>query len=115
MTIREAKFFRLGYSGNETFAEVQLAVDGFARPLIAAFKEEADGNLTLVNVSEKREDYDLDWFENNLHDAYPSVMERLFGAGSDGSSTRSSFAEQVLKFGGLREELQDQLYYGKFY
>ena len=113
ITIRNASFVRLGYSGDETFAEVEVAADGFDHPLIATFRREADGRLALANVTEKREDRLLDWYENNLHDAYADATDRLFGGGSDGETTRRSFAEQVLRFGNLREDIEDAFYYGK--
>ncbi|WP_309120331.1 hypothetical protein [Paenibacillus sp.] len=110
--IQDASFVRLGYSGDETFAEVEVKAAGFDAPLIAAFKRGADGSFALTNVAEKRDDHDLDWYDNNLHDAYPSAMDRLFGAGSDGETTRRSFAEQVLRFGDVRDRIEDTLYYG---
>lgn len=110
--IRDASFLRLGYSGEETFAEVEVAVDGFASPLTATFRRDGDGELDLANVTEKRDDLALDWYDNSMHDAYPSAMEQLFGAGSDGLTTRRAFAEQVLRFGGIRERIEEALYYG---
>ncbi len=112
IAIQDASFVRLGYSGDETFAEVEVTASGFDAPLIATFKREADGSWSLTNVTEKRDDHLLDWYENNLHEAYPSAMERLFGAGSDGETTRRSFAEQVLRFGDVRERLEEAMYYG---
>ena len=111
IAIQDASFVRLGYSGDDAFAEVEVTAEGFDAPLVATFKREADGSCTLTNVTEKRDDYQLDWYENNLHDAYPSAMERLFGAGSDGETTRRSFAEQVLRFGDVRESIEEALYY----
>lgn len=111
ITVQRASFVRLGYSGGETFAEVEVRADGGDLPLVATFKQEADGRLTLVNVTEKREDPILDWYDNNLHEAYPSVMESLFG-GAAGEAERAAFAEQVLSFGDVRGEIEDTIYYG---
>ncbi|HZG56500.1 hypothetical protein [Paenibacillus sp.] len=110
--IQDAAFVRLGYSGDETFAEVQVRADGFDAPLVATFKRRPDGEFDLVHVSERRDDRALDWYDNNLHEAFPSAMEKLFGAGSDGETTRRTFAEQVLKFGDVRGTIEDTLYYG---
>jgi hypothetical protein len=108
MTIQEASFVRLGYSGDETFAEVEVQANGRTHPLIATFKQEQDGRLSLVNVTEKHDDHILDWYENNLHEAYPSVMATMFAEESD----RQAFAEQVLKYNGIQETIEDTIYYG---
>jgi len=108
MEIQDARFVRLGYSGNDTYAEVEVRAAGRETPLVAAFRRSAAGELTLANVSEKREEYELDWYENNLHDAYASVSESLF----PDAASRADFAERVLAFGGVRERLEDAFYYG---
>jgi len=112
IAIQDASFVRLGYSGDDRFAEVEVKAEGFDTPLIATFKQEADGGFALVGVAEKRDDHDLDWYDNNLHEAYPSAADKLFGAGSDGETTRKSFGEQVLRFGDVRGKIEDTLYYG---
>ncbi|MCI3923580.1 hypothetical protein MO973_25470 [Paenibacillus sp. TRM 82003] len=111
VTVQHASFVRLGYSGDETFAEVEVQSDGRERPLVATFKQERDGRLTLVNVTEKQDDHNLDWYENNLHEAYPSVMNSLF-EGAEGEAERDAFAEQVLGFGDVRATIEDTIYYG---
>jgi len=109
--VQEASFLRLGYSGDDIFAEVEVKAEGYEAPLIAVFKKLEGGGLELVNVTEKRADFDLDWYDNRLHDAYPDAMENLFGAGSDGTLIRKDFAEQVLGVPGLRDEIEDALFY----
>jgi hypothetical protein len=107
-TIQDASFVRLGYSGDQTFAEVEVHVSGHTLPLVATYKQEDNGRLTLVNVTEKHDDHNLDWYENNLHDAYPSVLGTMF----TGDTERQIFAEEVLKFKQIREKIEDTIYYG---
>jgi hypothetical protein len=108
ITIQDASFVRLGYSGGETFAEVQVRASGHALPLVATFKQEADGRLTMTNVTEKHDDHNLDWYDNNLHDAYTSVLSTLFTEDAE----RSAFAEEILRFKEIRETIEDSMYYG---
>jgi hypothetical protein len=107
MEILSASFIRLGYSGKERFAEVEVAVQGEAVPLMVTFGKDPEGGLTLVNVAEKREDWSLDWFNNDLHEAYVSVTEERFGTGEGADEARSAFAEQVLSCGNVRETIED--------
>lgn len=107
-SITQAEFRRLGYSGGDLFAEVEVRADEWRQPLVATFKQEADGTLTLVSVAEKQEDPLLDWYENNLHDAFPNIEEQLFqGAASE----RAQFEKAVLAFENMQEIIEDKLYY----
>lgn len=110
MAVEQAEFRRLGYSGEETFAEVELRSNEWKRPLLATFKQRPDGALSLVSVTEKREDPELDWYENNLHEAFPNVEETLFG---ERASERAAFEKEVLACGNIRETIEDKLYYGE--
>jgi len=112
MNIRHASFTRLGYSGEEKFAEAEVMMEGADTPLIVTFQSGPDGTLELVNVSEKREDFELDWYDNSLHSAYVSVAEQLFGVGRSAEAKREKFAEEVLAFEDLREAIEDAFYYG---
>jgi hypothetical protein len=111
IAIDEAAFVRLGYSGDETFAEVEVRSGDFKAPLIATFKQAPSGALQLVNVTEKREDHKLDWYENNLHEAYPGVMGKLF-SGPEGEAERMAFERQVLSFQDVRETIEETIFYG---
>ena len=109
--VKAASFSRLGYSGSEVFAEVETAVEGVDATLVAVFKKSEGGVFELVGVAEKRADYDLDWYDNNLHEAYPSVTKKLFGDGPGGAAARKAFAEQVLGMPGVRDAIEDALFY----
>ncbi len=102
----------MGYSGREKFAEVEVSSDELDQPLIATFKQAEDGGLMLVNVTGKQADRDLDWYDNNLHTAYPEMEQQLF-AGPEGQAVRRKFAADVLAHNDTEEMLQDKFYYGE--
>jgi hypothetical protein len=112
VTVRNVNFRRMGYSGDEKFAEVEVSSDEFDTPLIATFKQEAGGELTLVNVTGNREERSLDWYENNLHTAFPDAEQRLFES-PGGEEVRRKFAADVLACNGTEEVLKDKFYYGE--
>jgi len=143
--VTEAKFQRLGYSGDDVYAEVGVRAEGWDAPLVAVFRltggrpengeresggktagREAAGGGTsgggeggarlsggweLANVTEQRAEYALDWYDNDLHEAYPKAEEKLFGAGPGGGAARRAFAEQVLGMPSVREAIEDALFY----
>jgi hypothetical protein len=110
--IREVAFRRMGYSGDEKFAEVMVTSDDFNSPVIVTFKQERDGNLSLVSVSGIDEEHSVDWFDNNLHSAYPDLTQQLFPPPS-GAAMLRKFAAEVLSFGDTEEMLKDKFYYGE--
>lgn len=112
VNVRDVSFRRMGYSGNEKFAEVEVRLDGFNEPLVVTFKQDVLGELSLVSVTGIEADHDLDWYENNLHAAFPKMESRLFGS-SGGEEARRNFAADVLSFNDTEEMLKDKFYYGE--
>lgn len=110
--VREVHFRRMGYNGSEKVAEVEVRSGEYQQPLVATFKQDADGALQLINVAAVEEDLDLDWYDNNLHTAYSSLDGQLF-VQPGGEERRKKFAEDVLAFEGTEEMLQDKFYYGE--
>ncbi|WP_274366264.1 hypothetical protein [Paenibacillus thermotolerans] len=110
--VREVCFRRMGYSGNERVAEVEVRSSEFPQPLVATFKQDNNGALRLINVAAVDERLDLDWYDNNLHTAYSSVDAQLF-VQPGGEERRKKFAADVLAFGETEEMLQDKFYYGE--
>ncbi len=104
-SIRDARFLRLGYSGDEDFAEVEVHREEMADSWIVTFRQTGEGTLEICRIVANKADHQLDWYENNLHTAFPEVQ----------NLTRPEtivFAENILSFGNLQQTIEDAFLYG---
>lgn len=99
--------------GGERLAELEVrTADPAAPELVACFRSGPKG-YQLVRVFANRAQTEIDWYDNNLHEAFEDVTMTLFsGPGHAGPNDRKAFAGQVLALPGVRESL-DRQYGGK--
>lgn len=106
-TCRGARTF-----GNQRLAEVEVRTGDPSIPELLAYFREGPKGYQLVRVLANEARTELDWYDNDLHQAFRDVTAQLFsGPNHMADNDRGAFAEKVLNAEGVREELD--LLYGK--
>ncbi|UJF31668.1 hypothetical protein [Paenibacillus hexagrammi] len=89
-------------------ADIEVKLEGSSETYLAEFTASGD-HLEMSHIYKKDVSTEIDWYDNNLHDAYVDVSEQLFGrkASIAKGNEREDFKEQVLTFGSVKKELED--------
>jgi hypothetical protein len=104
-SIRDARFLRLGYSGDENFAEVEVHGEGMVDRWIVTFRQTGEDTLEICRIVANEAEHQLDWYENNLHTAFPEVQNLS-------RPETNVFAKNILSFGNLQQTIEDAFLYG---
>lgn len=112
--IKEAKFQRITELNDKKYAEVMVVTAGRDKPVMALFEQSADGGLQMSKLYHLDVDYELDWYENNLHQAYTDITDNFFdhGYAETNGLKKDTFADEVLSYGNIREEAEKGLRQG---
>lgn len=78
MNIESAKFLRMSERGGEQMAEVEVRVSGIEQPL-KVYLQQQNGYLRVAEVLGNDADYQVDWYDNDLHQAFVDMSDRLLG------------------------------------
>lgn len=111
MKVREARFRRVLDRGGQPYAEVEVLTDN-ARDsqMLAYFRAGTDDSYPLVKLMTNDADYEVDWFDNNLHSGFAEVTASMFSSPDHmARNDRDDFAAQILAYDGISEELQRNL------
>ncbi|BBI32442.1 hypothetical protein [Cohnella abietis] len=111
VNVREAQFRRRLDRGGQYFAEVEVFTDHHRDPqLLAYFRNGSKGSYSLVRLIANNADYEIDWFDNNLHSAFEDLTKPV-SSSSDHmeADERNQFAAQILDFPGVSEALERNL------
>lgn len=104
MDIINAKVRGMAHVDGRPCAEVEVETNrGDARNVLVYFAQAPDGGIEMVRVVENDARYEIDWYDNPLHQAAVDRTDAFASAAYAGGS--GSFAEQVLHFGSVREEM----------
>jgi hypothetical protein len=103
--IQNAKFIRRGQRKGQDYAEIEVELAGFNSP-VTAILEENQGQFSLHQVLQNDADYTIDWYDNDLHQAYFDVRDQLFKS-QDNTNTnaQTEFVHQLLEYGDLKNEM----------
>ncbi|MBP1963544.1 hypothetical protein [Paenibacillus aceris] len=107
--IKEANLVRFTERDGVWCADVEVKTEGISGTLIAEFSATKGSEFEMSHVYRKDASREIDWYENNLHEAYKDISEELFGKKSRESKRgeREEFKEGILAFGSIREELKE--------
>jgi hypothetical protein len=107
-SVKNANFERVVELHDKKYAEVKVEIEGEQKPFLALFEKTNDEQLHMDKLYRLDIDYELDWYENNLHQAYVDVTDRLFDHefADTEKMTRNSFNEDVLGHGQVRQEVE---------
>jgi hypothetical protein len=109
LTVRQAAFRRVLEQGGETYAEVEVFTDNPRDPGLLAYFRAGSKDYQLVRVMKNEADTEVDWYDNNLHDALEDVTITMFSGPSHAGEDRNAFAERILVYDGIRETLERNL------
>jgi hypothetical protein len=106
LTVLQASFRRLVNREGQTLAEVEAHTDLAGNPELLAYFRDGPRGYQLVQVVANDASTQIDWYDNNLHEAYEDVTMRMFSGPSHAAvHDRTAFAQQVLGMDGITEEL----------
>ncbi|MBD0381199.1 hypothetical protein [Paenibacillus sedimenti] len=90
-------------------ADIEVKVEGFKDVFLAEFTGSRDNDFDMTHVYRKDASEEIDWYDNNLHEALKDVSEEMFQneAGETIWAKREEFKEGILTFGTIRKELNE--------
>lgn len=111
MHIKKAAFSRVIPNGGELIGEVEVWPVKEEAPLLAWFVREADGCLSLRKLIRKEEELELDWYDNDLRQAFQDVTGEWFTEPEPSDAcNRTDFEREVLDYGDVAAELEEHLW-----
>ncbi|WP_020615907.1 hypothetical protein [Paenibacillus daejeonensis] len=109
MNVLRASLRRIVNRGGVICGEVEVKTDDPECPVMLAYMAPAySDEYEMIAVLGNDADMEIDWYDNNLHDAFTDqTTELLQDAG--GSEGMESFKAQILASGVVREDLAREL------
>lgn len=109
--VREAQFRRVLERGGQRFAEVEVMTNQPRdRQMLAYFRVSPEGSYPLVRLMANDADYEVDWFDNNLHSAVEDVTASMISSPDPlGRTERDEFAAKIYAYPGIIEALDRNL------
>ncbi len=107
--IKQANIVRFTERNDVRCADVEVKADGINGILLAEFTDMKDNDFDMRHVYRKEASNEIDWYDNNLHEAFKDVSEELFNNKDLDKEwgEREAFIEEILSFGSIREELKE--------
>jgi len=111
MDVKDARFRRTAYRDGVLCGEVEVKTDHPGTPVVLAYFRAAQrGDYELAALVGNDADRDIDWYDNNLHQAFVDLDDNWLLASGPGSGVdREAFARRVLAIGSVREDLDREL------
>lgn len=111
MHIKKAAFSRVIPNGGELIGEVKVWPVKEEAPMLAWFVREKDGCLSLQKLIRKQEELDLDWYDNDLRQAFQDVTAEWFTEPQAlDACNRTEFEREVLDYQDVAAELEEHLW-----
>lgn len=105
-TVTDAKFVQMVEQNGAMMAEVEVSVaernDG-----LKVYLYPTENGYEAAQVLSNDADYDLDWYDNDLHQAFSDISDKVLNSASTDASG-NSFVNQVLAMDGVQTELARQ-------
>jgi|HigsolmetaAR203D_1030402.scaffolds.fasta_scaffold04172_4 hypothetical protein len=106
-TVKQAKVRRMAQYGGEPVAEVEVVVAERPHPLKVYMRPTEEG-YEVTRVLSNDADYELDWYDNDLHQAFEDLSASVLQTGGrDGSA---AFAGQIVSSGGVKKQLDEMFH-----
>ncbi|MFS0837518.1 hypothetical protein [Paenibacillus sp. 1P03SA] len=115
--IKHARVTRITNHKDTQVADVEFAVEGFDKPLLAKFEKPygasapdntGEASFKLGPVYRNDADLALDWYNNNLHDAYEDITAELFYSSTNLYGLQKDQLEaSLLEHGDVKRELEE--------
>lgn len=104
--IQHAKFIQLAERNDKKYLDVEVQLQGWEKPLLATFAVNG-GYPELANVYKQDSSQAIDWYNNDIHEAYEDLTTEMFdnGRGELNLGSRDDFTEAVLSWPDVRREV----------
>ncbi|GIP22460.1 hypothetical protein [Paenibacillus sp. J22TS3] len=111
--IKNAKLTRMTEYNGKPCAEIEINLASQHQPgLLAFIARTPDGqDFEIIRMVRNESDLAIDWYNNNLHNAYEEIAEENFGdAGElDAPLQREQFRKSLLQSGSILTQLEQAL------
>ncbi|MBM7563814.1 hypothetical protein [Paenibacillus sacheonensis] len=109
MIVTEAHVRRAADRDGLHCAEVEVHTsEAQNQDLLAYFGQSADNDFDMIAVVNNDARSDIDWYDNNMHQAFTDITDDLFDTPTMKTDwgERESFKEQVLSYPGVRADIR---------
>lgn len=112
--IKEAKFRRLAEHDGRECAEIQVWPGAAGDPelfVYVARSQNGNEDYEIIRMIRSDADFEIDWYDNSLHEAYAEIAEENFGdtGWPEPAKQRADFKEQLLAYGDIADKLREKL------
>ncbi|AWB45782.1 hypothetical protein DCC85_17380 [Paenibacillus sp. CAA11] len=113
--ISKAEFRRLTDLAGLRCAEIEVSSDdaGSEDLLVYVARAKQTGDYEIVHMYSTKIDPQIDWYNENLNNAYEEIAEEDFGAATwpeaGGEVQRENFRQSLLSYGNISEKLEQML------
>jgi hypothetical protein len=110
--IKQAKVVRFTERDDVPCADIEVHVEGSDKVMLAEFSPSQNKQYDLTHIYQKEVSSEVDWFDNNLHQAFKEVTSELFENQTDQEinwGKREDFKQQILCFGSVQKQLEEHL------
>jgi hypothetical protein len=110
-TIKDAKLARISERNDIRCADVEVRMEGSDDVFVAEFRLSKDNTLDMSHIYRKEASREVDWYDNNLHQAYQGVTMDLFDNNGQEINwgERENFKQQIVGCGTLEQDILAQL------
>lgn len=106
--IQSAKIIRTSSHDGQLYAEVEVELVGFDKPFTVRLEKNQE-QFNLSQILQNDEDHAIDWYDNDLHQAYFDMKDQLFHSDDHSNPDNEMvFVNQLLEFEGLKSEINKQ-------
>lgn len=107
--IKQANIVRFTERNDVRCADIEVKAEGIKEILLVEFTPAKDNDFDMSHVYRKDASNEIDWYDNNLHEAFKDVYEELFNNNEHDKEwgEREAFIEEILSFGSIRKELEE--------
>ncbi|MBP3961440.1 hypothetical protein [Paenibacillus lignilyticus] len=108
MIVTDARVRRAVKREGVPSCEIEVHTNDAGMPeLLAYFGASRDNDYDMIAVVKNDAKTEIDWYDNNMHNAFTNVTDELFDTPTMKTDwgERESFKEQVLSFPGIRAEI----------
>ncbi|MDQ0916696.1 hypothetical protein [Paenibacillus sp. V4I5] len=107
--IKQANIVRFTERNDVRCADIEVKAEGIKEILLVEFTPTKDNDIDMRHVYRKDASNEIDWYDNNLHEAFKDVSEELFNNNEHDKEwgEREAFIKEILSFGSIRKELEE--------
>jgi hypothetical protein len=109
LTVKHAEIVRFTERNDIHCADVEVKAEDLKDVLLVEFAQSQDNNFDMTHVYRKDVSGEIDWYDNNLHEAFEDVSAQLFLNESKETlrGEREAFKEEILTYGHIRKDLEE--------